>query len=73
MHLISLILEKPGIGSLQADKSTMQEITSTMAASRGYIYASESAIEQDLQWLEDNGIIASNNKFKPIQEEISFY
>lgn len=67
MHLISLIIEKPGIGSLQAETNTIQEITTTIA-SRGQIYADEKAIIKDLQWLEENGIITC--KYKPLEKEV---
>jgi predicted kinase len=67
MHLISLIIEKPGIGSLQADINTIAEIAATMATSRGHIYADEKAIEKDLQWLEENGIITCD--YKSLEKE----
>jgi predicted kinase len=82
MHLISLIIQYPGIGNLQAttpnllekilnnkpidnkNKSTnpIQEITAIMAKLRGSIYASEEAISRDLQWLENNNIIAGSSQ-----------
>lgn len=75
MHLISLIIKYPGIGNLHATNPSLlhnilsnvpkftnenQEITAIMAKLRGNIYANSQAIAKDLQWLEENGVIAGN-------------
>ncbi|MEA5594739.1 ATP-binding protein [Rivularia sp. UHCC 0363] len=71
MHLISLIIEFPGIGELHStnpkllenilgsvqDTTSIQEITAMMAKLRGVIYAKEDAIAADLEWLANEGII----------------
>ncbi len=75
MHLLSLIIRYPGIGNLQINQpsllenilgevpnftDTIAEITACMAKLCGQIYADENAIAADLQWLQQNALIAAN-------------
>ncbi|GAA6622224.1 AAA family ATPase [Scytonema sp. NUACC26] len=77
IHLISLIIEYPGIGNLHATNSSLlesifgcvpdfnsdiAEIAAIMAKKRGQIYACEDAIAADLQWLGKNGVITYNEQ-----------
>lgn len=70
MHLISLIVKYPGIGSLHLSHpkllqsifgyvpeftSSGEEITAMMAKLRGTVYADENAISADLEWLTSIG------------------
>lgn len=79
IHLISLIIEYPGIGNLHATNpsllesifgsvpdfnSDLAEIAAIMAKRRSQIYACEDAIAADLQWLGENGIITYNEQLK---------
>ncbi|MEO1432621.1 MAG: AAA family ATPase, partial [Cyanobacteria bacterium J06633_8] len=72
LHLISLIIKYPGIGNLQNTNpdllekildykaefsSDIQEITAIIAKERGNIYACENAINNDLKYLAEVGII----------------
>ncbi len=86
MHLISLIIKYPGIGNLHTTNpnllekilgnvpettSNIDEITQMMAKLHGTIYANQSEISADLQWLQENGVIAGNkepqnNSFPPL-------
>ncbi|KAF3887648.1 MULTISPECIES: WYL domain-containing protein [Nostocales] len=75
MHLISLIVEYPGIGNLRATNpsvlesifgcvpdfnSDIAEIAALLAKKRSQIYACEDAIAADLQWLGEHGVITYN-------------
>lgn len=72
LHLISLIIKYPGIGNLQNTNSDLlekilnykaefnsdiQEITAIVAKERGNIYACENAINNDLKYLAEVGIL----------------
>jgi predicted kinase len=85
MHLISLIIKYPGIGNLHATNPNLlhnilgnvpeftndtQEITAIMAKLRGNIYANQEAIAKDLQWLEENGVIAGNIRQQKLEAQI---
>ncbi len=73
IHLISLLIQYPGLGNLQETKpdvltdifqelpkfpDALAEIVAVMALSKGEIYADREAIATDLAWLESNGIVA---------------
>ncbi len=73
IHLISLLIQYPGLGSLQETKpdvltnlfkelpqfpDALAEIVAVMALLKGEIYADREAIATDLAWLEANGIVA---------------
>ena len=73
MHLISLLIEYPGLGNLEETEpdvltkifkelpefpDALAEIVAVMALSKGEIYADREAIAADLAWLEQNGIVA---------------
>ncbi|WP_138505241.1 WYL domain-containing protein [Nostoc sp. PA-18-2419] len=75
MYLISLIIKYPGIGNLQNINPTLlenllgskpefpndlQEIAAIIGKKHGKVYAFEEAINQDLQYLVVQGIIAEN-------------
>ncbi|AFY99371.1 WYL domain-containing protein [Calothrix sp. PCC 6303] len=77
MHLISLVIKYPGIGNLHTTNpkllenilgeipettSNIDEITKIMAKLHGGIYGNPSEIIADLQWLEENGVIAGNKE-----------
>jgi predicted kinase len=72
LHLISVIIKYPGIGNLQNNNpdllekildykaefnSDIQEITAIIAKERGNIYACENAINDDLKYLAEVGIL----------------
>jgi len=76
MYLIHLLLAYPGIGNLQNTdpktvkkivgkgakfKTSRDEICAFMSKIADSIYADPDAIANDLQWLEDNGIIGQVN------------
>ena len=73
IHLISLLIQYPSLGSLQETKpnvltnlfnelpefpDALAEIVGVMALLKGEIYADREAIATDLAWLESNGIVA---------------
>lgn len=73
MHLISLIIKYPGIGNLHATNpdllekilgnvpeitSSTDEITRIIVKLHGVIYANQSEVDADLQWLEENNVIS---------------
>ena len=75
MYLISLVINYPGIGNLQATHpsllasifgkvpeftSSLAEITTCMSRLYGNIYADEIAIANDLLWLQQNSLIGVN-------------
>lgn len=72
MHLISLLLRYPGVGTLHLDKpnlikdilgaehtfaTSLEEICAILAKEIDPIYAEPQKIAQDLVWLETNGLI----------------
>jgi predicted kinase len=74
LHLISLILRYPGVGSLQHTApqvlkeilkevpvftTAVEEVSALMNRLYGSIYADKAALERDLQWLEVNEILSS--------------
>ncbi|MDB9512837.1 WYL domain-containing protein [Kamptonema animale CS-326] len=76
MHLIAIILQYPGIGSLHKTKpqyleeilgsmpqvdNTIDEICSIISLKKGNVYSNPIAIEADLAWLEANGILRAGN------------
>lgn len=85
MHLISLIIKYPGIGNLHATNPSLlenilcnipeftneiQEITAIMAKLYGNIYANQEAIAKDLEWLIENGVIASSARQQKLEAQI---
>ncbi|PAX49831.1 ATP-binding protein, partial [Brunnivagina elsteri] len=77
MYLISLIIKYPGIGDLHSSNpnllakilghlpeitSHVDEITKIMAKLHGTIYANQTEINTDLQWLEENGVIVGKGE-----------
>ncbi|NET45369.1 AAA family ATPase [Okeania sp. SIO2B3] len=73
IHLISLLIQYPGLGNLQQTTpdvlinifgeqpdfpDALAEIVGVMALLKGEIYADTEAIATDLVWLETNGIVA---------------
>ncbi|NEQ39941.1 MAG: WYL domain-containing protein [Okeania sp. SIO3I5] len=73
IHLISLLIQYPGLGNLQETTpdvltdifkelpqfpDALAEIVAVMAKLKGEIYADREAIATDLAWLESNGIVA---------------
>ncbi|MFM7437875.1 MAG: AAA family ATPase, partial [Snowella sp.] len=84
MHLISLILEHPGIGNLQQTDpqllenilgqktnfdNSIDEICTFITIKHHSIYADPIAIKQDLKWLEENGIIGEESHSSEIHFE----
>jgi predicted kinase len=84
MHLISLILEYPGIGNLQQTDpqllenilgqktnfdNSIDEICTFITIKHHSIYADPIAIKQDLKWLEENGIIGEESHSSEIHFE----
>ncbi|NEQ14511.1 MAG: WYL domain-containing protein [Moorea sp. SIO3E2] len=76
LHLIALIIRYPNIGTLHSTDPTeiervlgtvpdfatpLQEVCALMAKLKGEIYGDRDAIATDLQWLQDNGLINSND------------
>lgn len=81
MHLISLLINYPALGNLQfkyphliqqifGEEKTfpdsLTEITAIMAKLKGNVYAQSSLIEQDLIFLENQGLIHS---YKPVSAQ----
>lgn len=86
MYLISLVINYPGIGNLQAThpsllasilgkvpefSSSLAEITACMSQLCGNIYADEKAIASDLLWLQQNSLIGVNTISVPPHLPIS--
>ncbi len=86
MYLISLVINYPGIGNLQAthpsllasilgkfpeSTSSLAEITTCMSRLHGNIYADETAIASDLLWLQQNSLIGVNSISSPSPLPIS--
>ncbi|WP_397443287.1 MULTISPECIES: AAA family ATPase [unclassified Phormidium] len=74
MHLISLLVQYPGLGCLQKHdpeqlsallggkhcsfSESLDEICSVLAHQQGNLYADPVKIAQDLDWLEENGLLS---------------
>ena len=74
MHLISLLIQNPGLGHLHNRPSErlqassedhtpessdpLDEICAAIAQQRGQLYAKPTQIAQDLVWLEQNGLLS---------------
>jgi len=83
MHLISLLVQYPGLGNLrETDPETLQallkdnetpledniaEVQAVMACCKGGVYADYDAIAADLGWLELNGLLGTNEVKKSLQ------
>jgi len=78
MHLISLIIQYPGIGNLQNTnpeqlinilgreekyETEIDEISAIITHKISTIYANQEAITNDLAWLENNGILGDCHNF----------
>jgi hypothetical protein len=76
LRLIALVIRYPGIGALHSTAprllekilgrvpnfaTTLEEICAIMHVLQGAIYSNAEAIAADLQWLQQNGLIGSNN------------
>lgn len=85
MHLISLILQYPGLGNLQTTNPSLlaklfgktaefdtelAEICAIMGKLRGEVYAKPEAIKSDLDWLERNGILGTTEINAEIEVEL---
>ncbi|NEO73848.1 WYL domain-containing protein [Moorena sp. SIO3H5] len=83
LHLIALIIRYPNIGTLHSTDPTeiervlgtvpefatpLEEVCALMAKLNGEIYADRNAIATDLQWLQDNGLINSNDHNRLLAE-----
>jgi predicted kinase len=88
MHLISLILKYPGIGNLQTSNpalltslfgelpnfdTSVDEVAAMMGKLKGAVYANTEKLEADLVWLDENGILVTNDnnakiQVKPLEE-----
>jgi predicted kinase len=81
MHLISMLINFPGAGMFHVTNpeflqniigdttnitESLSEIKALMASLYHPIYADINALAQDLEWLENNGIIGDNNLNKEI-------
>lgn len=86
MYLISLIINYPGIGNLQATHpsllasilgkvpeftSSLAEITACISRLYGNIYGDQSAIASNLLWLQQNSLIGVNSISSPSHLPIS--
>ena len=75
MHLISAIIHYPGIGNLQTTdpqqlqqilgqptnfNNAIEEICAILSHQHHPIYTDSQKIQQDLEWLEDNGFLHNN-------------
>ena len=83
MHLLSLILQYPGIGNLREtaletaqtllaetisdEADDLDEIQAIMARWKGRVYANRDAIAADLEWLERNGFLTTGNIKEKLQ------
>ncbi len=83
MHLISLLVQYPGLGNLrETDPETLQElvkdhdfpledniaeIQAVMACCKGGVYADYDAIAADLGWLELNGLLGTGEVKQSLQ------
>ncbi|MBD2578299.1 AAA family ATPase [Oscillatoria sp. FACHB-1406] len=58
MHLISLLLQHPGLGSPTDDLiETAEAVAAAMSRQWGSVYSNVAALAQDLEWLTLNGLI----------------
>ncbi len=84
MHLISAIIHYPGIGNLQTSdpqqlqqilgqpthfNNAIEEICAILSHKHHPIYADSQKIQQDLEWLEENGIIGEETHTSEIHIE----
>ncbi|WP_413167972.1 AAA family ATPase [Capilliphycus salinus ALCB114379] len=78
MHLIALLIEYPGLGTLQENSSeellkvlgevpqfpdSLAEITTVLEKLKGKIYADRKALTEDLHFLEENGLLHQKQQF----------
>jgi predicted kinase/predicted DNA-binding transcriptional regulator YafY len=85
LHLMALIIRYPGIGGLHStapmllekilgtvpDFATpVEEVCALMGKLKGNIYADVDAIAVDLQWLEQQGLIGTDNLDAEIEVEV---
>lgn len=82
MHLISLLVQYPGLGDLHRQDpdqlatllgssppshlDSLGEICAVLGQQRGEIYADPTAIAQDLSWLDNNGLLSPTPQVNPL-------